>query len=160
MTRKPNRFYYDEIGDNDIRPWAYEMKRYLLSSLAILFIGGSVFAADEVRERVDGAITIGTLTAKSLHDQGLIFIDVRRVEDFNNGHIPGSKNLPVSGERFTQENLIGLVKKDHGVVFYCNGIHCKGSSIASERAVSWGWSQVHYYREGWPEWKGAGLPIE
>lgn len=160
MTRKPHRFYYDEVGDHDIRPWAYEMKRYLLPSLAILFIGGSVLAADEVTERVDGAITIGTLTAKSLHDQGLTFIDVRRVEDFNNGHIPGSKNLPVSGERFTQENLIGLVKKDHGVVFYCNGIHCKGSSIASERAVSWGWSQVHYYREGWPEWKGAGLPVE
>lgn len=160
MTRKPHRFYYDEVGDHDIRPWAYEMKRYLLPSLAILFIGGSALAADEVTERVDGAITIDTGTAKSLHDQGLTFIDVRRVEDFNNGHISGSKNLPVSGERFTQENLIGLVKKDHGVVFYCNGIHCKGSSIASERAVSWGWSQVHYYREGWPEWKEAGLPVE
>jgi hypothetical protein len=34
------------------------MKRYLLSSLAILFIVGSALAADEVRERVDGAVTI------------------------------------------------------------------------------------------------------
>ncbi|MEI8384605.1 MAG: rhodanese-like domain-containing protein, partial [Nitrosomonadaceae bacterium] len=144
----------------DTRPRDHEMKRYLLSSLAILFIVGSALAADEVRERVDGAVTINTVMAKSLHDQGLVFIDVRRVEDFNNGHIPGSKNLPVSGEGFTQESLIGLVQKDQGVVFYCNGIHCKGSSIASEKAVSWGWSQVHYYREGWPEWKGAGLPIE
>ena len=136
------------------------MKNYLFLPLALLFLATSVLAADLAPVKVAGASTIGTLTAKILFDKGFIFIDVRRTEDFNNGHIPGAKHLAVNGESFTAENLSAIVKKDQAVVFYCNGVSCKGSSIASEKAVAWGWSKVLYYREGLPQWKEAGLVIE
>ena len=136
------------------------MKNYLLLPLALLFLTTSALAADPAPVKVAGASTIGTVTAKMLFDKGFIFIDVRRVEDFNNGHIPGASHLAVNSENFTAENLSAIVKKDQAVIFYCNGVNCKGSSIASEKAVAWGWSKVLYYREGWPQWKEAGLAVE
>lgn len=136
------------------------MKNYLSLPLVLLFLVTSALAADLAPAKVVGASTIGTVTAKMLFDKGFIFIDVRRAEDFNSGHIPGARHLAINSEKFTEENLSAIVKKDQAVVFYCNGLNCKGSSIASEKAVAWGWSKVLYYREGWPQWKEAGLAVE
>jgi len=136
------------------------MKNYLLLPLALLFLATSVLAADLAPAKVVGASTIGTVTAKMLFDKGFVFIDVRRAEDFNSGHIPGARHLAINSENFTVGNLSAIVRKDQAVVFYCNGVSCKGSSIASEKAVAWGWSKVLYYREGWPQWKEAGLAVE
>lgn len=136
------------------------MKNYLSLPLVLLFLVTSALAADLAPVKVVGASTIGTVTAKMLFDKGFIFVDVRRVEDFNSGHIPGARHLAINSEKFTEENLSAIVKKDQAVVFYCNGLNCKGSSIASEKAVAWGWSKVLYYREGWPQWKEAGLAVE
>ena len=136
------------------------MKNHLMLPWILLFLAAPALAADPAPVKVAGASTIGTITASMLLGKGYIFVDVRRVEDFNNGHIPGARNLPVNSENFTEENLIAIVKKDRAVVFYCNGLNCKGSSVASEKAVAWGWSKVLYYREGWPQWKEAGLAVE
>lgn len=136
------------------------MKNYLSLPLVLLFLVTSALAADLAPVKVAGASTIGTVTAKMLFDKGFIFVDVRRAEDFNNGHIPSARHLAINSEKFTEENLSAIVKKDQAVVFYCNGLNCKGSSIASEKAVAWGWSKVLYYREGWPQWKETGLAVE
>ena len=136
------------------------MKNYLLLPLALLFLATSALAADLAPAKVAGASTIGTVTAKMLFDKGFIFVDVRRAEDFNSGHIPGARHLAINSENFTEGSLSAIVRKDQAVVFYCNGLNCKGSSIASEKALAWGWSKVLYYREGWPQWKEAGLAVE
>ncbi len=136
------------------------MKNHLLLPLVLLLLATSALAVDPAPNTVTGASTIGTATAKILLNKGYIFVDVRRAEDFNNGHIPGARHLAINSENFTEENLSAIVKKDQVVVFYCNGLNCKGSSIASEKAVAWGWSKVLYYREGWPQWKEAGLVVE
>lgn len=136
------------------------MKNYFSLPLVLLFLVTSVLAADLAPAKVAGASTISTATAKILFDKGYIFVDVRRAEDFNSGHIPGARHLAINSENFTAESLSAIVRKDQAVVFYCNGLNCKGSSIASEKAVAWGWSKVLYYREGWPQWKEAGLAVE
>ena len=112
----------------------------------------SAFADQLAPESVDGAETIDTVTAKSLFDHGIPFIDVRGLENFNAGHIPGAHHLPVKSD-FTEKNLHAIVAQNDPVVIYCNGIHCMGSSIAAQKAVDWGWSKVFYYREGIPAWK-------
>lgn len=136
------------------------MKSYLLLPLAFLFLATSALAADLAPVKVAGASTIGTITAKMLLDKGFIFVDVRQTENFNNGHIPGARHLAVNSENFTADNLSVIVKRDQAVVFYCNGVNRERSSIASEKAVAWGWSKVLYYREGLPQWKEAGLEVE
>lgn len=110
-------------------------------------------------EQVPGAQTIDTHVAKSLFDQKVIFIDVRKQEDYDAGHIPGAHHLPVTSD-FNEQNLTALVLKENPVVIYCNGIHCMGSSKAAQQAVAWGWTNVYYYRDGIPGWRLHNHPID
>ena len=48
--------------------------------------------------------------------------------------------------------------KDEEVVIYCHGPSCGHSSIACANAVSWGYTKVYYFRDGFPGWKAAGHP--
>ena len=56
--------------------------------------------------------------------------------------------------------ILGQPPRDDAVVFYCNGITCMGSSVASQKAVEWGWTNVIYYREGFRHWQAEGRLIE
>lgn len=139
------------------------MKKNLCAFLFIfMFLLTSHTVATEViaPEHVVGAITIDTATAKLLFDKGYTFVDVRKGEDFNHSHIAGAKQLAVNSEHFTAENLNAIARKDEAVVFYCNGIHCPGSSKASKQAAEWGWLKILYYREGIQKWKEAGYAVE
>ena len=135
------------------------MRKYLLILLFLLSFPASA-TEDIAPEHINGALTVNTATARLLFAKGYIFIDVRKLEDFNKEHIPRAKNLAVNSENFTPENLIAIVNKDQAVIFYCNGIHCLGSSKASRKAAEWGWQKILYYREGLPMWKEAGFAVE
>lgn len=128
--------------------------------LLMLLNVSSTFAEDTAPFKVPGATTIDTAAAKMLHQKGYPFVDVRGMEHFSNGHIPGAIHLAIHGEAFTAENLRKIAEKDQPVVFYCNGITCMGSSIASKKAIKWGWKQVAYYRTGIPQWKEQGFATE
>ena len=134
------------------------MKKILLP---ILFFccGQMAVAAGIAPVRVIGATTVDTMLAKGLLDKGVTFVDVRKAEDYKKGHIPGAVNLPVHGN-FTSETLSSIVNKNERVLFYCNGVRCQASSIATKKALDWGWKSVFYYRDGFPVWKRSGLEVE
>lgn len=137
-----------------------QMKNYLFLTVLLLFSINTVNATDEAPTDIKGAETIGTERASALLDEGLPFIDVRSMKDFNAGHLPGAHHLAIHGEDFTAKNLSAIVARDDAVVFYCNGITCMGSSVASQKAVEWGWTNVIYYREGFRHWQAEGRSIE
>jgi len=128
--------------------------------LALLCLWSNLVIAEKplAPEYVDGAQTIDTTKAKSLFDQGVPFIDVRKQQDYDIGHIPGAYHLPLANE-FNEDNLAAIVSKVNPVVIYCNGIHCMGSSKAVQQAVEWGWMNVYYYRDGMPDWVLNNLPV-
>lgn len=109
-------------------------------------------------ETVDGAETIDAAQAKALHDQGHLFIDLRVEKDFAQGHIPGAKNINIAAS-FSKEGLAKLASQDKIVVFYCYGISCLRTYTASNRAVTWGYHKVKYFRTGFPAWVEAGYPV-
>lgn len=124
-----------------------------------LSIALPVSAGDQSPQTIEGATTVDTAQARSLFDQEAAFVDVRKDSDFDAGRIPGAIHLELKS-KFTADSLAGEVKKDEPVVFYCNGHSCMRSSTASRMAVEWGFSKVHYYRDGFPAWKAAGNPVE
>ncbi|TYP90216.1 MULTISPECIES: rhodanese-like domain-containing protein [Nitrosomonas] len=79
--------------------------------------------AEMAPEQVTGTITINTETTKLLFDKGYLFVDVRKLENFNQGHIPAAQHLAVRSALFIASNLAVLANKDQMGVFYCNGIH-------------------------------------
>ena len=134
-------------------------KRPLFILFTFLLMAESVWAKAPAPEQVDGAVTVSTKRAKTLMNQGVTFIDVRRVTDYQSSHIQWSRHLDLKLD-LTEAALLSVVKKHQPVVFYCNGDMCQRSALASERAVSWGWTKVYYYRGGFPDWQKAGLPLE
>jgi rhodanese-related sulfurtransferase len=116
-------------------------------------------AAEVSPQAIDGAVTVDTAKAKALFDQEVAFVDVRKDSDWDAGRIPGAIHLDIKS-RFSEDSLSGEIKREEPVVIYCNGASCMRSSDASAMAVSWGFSKVHYYRDGFPAWKAAGNPVE
>ncbi len=124
------------------------------------FVGSTAIAADKVSpETVEGAVTIDAVKAKSLFDEGVLFVDTRKDKDWGAGRIPDALHLELK-TKYTEAALLEEASKDEPVVFYCNGHSCMRSSKSSAKAVSWGFKKVYYFRDGFPAWKSAGYPVE
>jgi rhodanese-related sulfurtransferase len=102
---------------------------------------------------------VDTAEAKALYDRKALFIDVRNAVSFEDGHVPGAVNM-AWGRRFSRARFEKLADRDREIVIYCYGIHCELSSKATDVAVTWGYTGVHYFVKGFPAWWGAGYPIE
>ena len=149
-----NKSTLDNKNDEVIK-----MRKFLLLWIMFLFTAENIIAGDSSPVKVIGATTAQTMTAKMYKDKGFTFVDVRSESDYNKGHIVGAKNLDVE-QNFTEESLSKLAKKNEPVVFYCTGVTCMRSSIATQKALDWGWTKVFYYRAGYNEWKMSGLEVE
>ncbi len=131
----------------------------LAAATALLALTTVTWAKEEGPMTVPGATTIDVTEARKLFDAEIPFIDVRKDKDWDAGRIPGAYHLDVK-KALTKESLGEVVKPDETVVFYCNGPKCLRSSKATAMAVSWGYKDVKYFRDGFPAWKGAGHPVE
>ncbi|MEE8548431.1 MAG: rhodanese-like domain-containing protein, partial [Alphaproteobacteria bacterium] len=107
---------------------------------------------------VEGAVTVSPAMAKALLDRGVPFVDVRGDSPWNLGHIPGAVHLELK-KVFGEATLSAVVGGDQEVVIYCSGPKCLRSSKACVKAVSWGFTNVYYFRDGLPGWKAAGYPV-
>jgi rhodanese-related sulfurtransferase len=82
-------------------------------------------------------------------------IDVRPPEEYAAGHVPGAINIPLS----ELERHLKDLPADREVVAYCRGPYCVLAYEAVERLRKKGF-QARRLQDGFPEWKGAGLPVE
>ena len=125
-----------------------------------LFLASTSFAsADTSPMEIAGAKTVSTSEAKALFDDGVIFVDVRKDSDWEAGRVPDAIHIELK-KVYSPETLGEEIPKDQKVVIYCNGEKCMRSSKACAKAVEWGFTQVYYYRDGFPAWKAAGYPVE
>jgi rhodanese-related sulfurtransferase len=108
---------------------------------------------------VTGATTIDLQQAKTLHDRGVKFVDVRAAQDFARGHVPRAFNLDVATE-LSRDSLSRIVGKDEEFVLSCHGKTCPDSAYASAKALIWGFKRVYYFAAGFPGWQEAGYPVE
>ncbi len=87
---------------------------------------------------------------------GLVTVlDVRPVEEYTAGHVPGAVNIPLS----ELEGHLESLNPDMEVVAYCRGPHCVLAFDAVERLRAQG-MRARRLETGFPEWKQAGLPVE
>jgi len=140
------------------------MRAFNLFLSGLIFSAASQFAvASELvkstPESVAGATTVDAAAAKALFDQEAAFVDLRKENVWNSGRVPGAIWIDFKNA-FNQQALESEVDKDEKVVFYCSGVRCPRSSKAATKALAWGYTDVFYFREGFPAWKGAGYPVE
>ena len=130
----------------------------LFLSILFVFAIGSA-QAKESPATVAGAKTVNASEAKALFDKGTLFVDTRSNKDWAAGRIPDAVHIELK-KVFSEATLGKEAKKADPVVFYCNGVSCMRSSKATAKAVGWGYTNVYYYRLGFPDWKAAGYPTE
>jgi rhodanese-related sulfurtransferase len=84
----------------------------------------------------------------------LIVLDVRPVAEFQAGHIPGARSVPMGELRRGIRHL----PKDTEVVAYCRGPYCVYADDAVRELNRRGFAALRL-EDGFPEWKRAGLPV-
>ncbi len=136
------------------------IKRFLVPFICgLLVVSGSASAKETSPETIAGATTVSAAEAKALFEKGVAFVDARSDADWNAGRIPGAHHLELK-KKLTKDALMKVASQDKEVVIYCNGPSCLRSSVGCEKAVSWGWKKVYFFRMGFPSWKQAGNPVE
>jgi len=85
----------------------------------------------------------------------VVVIDVRPVEEFNSGHIPGAISIPL----VELKDRLNEIPSDREIVAYCRGPYCVLSPEAIKLLRDEGYKAFRL-EEGLPEWKEAGLPVE
>ncbi|MFQ5706893.1 MAG: ArsR/SmtB family transcription factor [bacterium] len=93
--------------------------------------------------------------SKRIEEDGVIVLDVRPAEEYAKGHIPGALSIPLS----QLKKRLDEIPQNREVVAYCRGPYCVLSAEAMKILRDAGYEAVRL-KEGLPEWKEAGLPVE
>ena len=89
-----------------------------------------------------------------------IIIDARDEEDYNNGRILSSINIPYDYYEEFEFQLDGI-DLEKILIIYCSGGKCSLSiDLADYLMLDRGFFNVFVYEGGWLEWIEKGLPIE
>ncbi|MEZ5826221.1 MAG: rhodanese-like domain-containing protein [Geminicoccaceae bacterium] len=135
-------------------------KRLFLTIAAAAMAFGISGAHAGAPSAIAGAITVDADTVITMltEQSGTHLIDSRKTSDYDAGHIEGA--VMITNDAMTEDNLIEVIgSHDAPVIFYCNGASCGRAADAAEKAVSWGFTKVHYYYGGVEDWKSLELPL-
>jgi rhodanese-related sulfurtransferase len=132
------------------------MKKMIVTLLAAV----TLLLAYTAPAEIPGAVTVDSRAAHQAFLKGTLFLDVRPERMIKEGgKIKGAVNLFV--ENMTKEGAASVVATpDTPVVIYCNGQGCSLSEEAIVKLVGWGYSQIYFYRDGYPAWTYFKLPVE
>ncbi len=99
------------------------------------------------------SVDVSTLQ-QLLHDDEVIVLDVRPVEEYRAGHIPGARSIPVS----ELERRLDELPTGREVIAYCRGPYCVFSDEAVSLLRGRGF-RAKRMSEGLPDWRSARLPV-
>jgi len=84
----------------------------------------------------------------------VVVLDVRPVQEYVAGHIPGALSVPLD----QLEATLATLPKRAQIVAYCRGPYCVLAPQAVQRLQARGF-KARRLADGMPEWRLAGLPV-
>jgi rhodanese-related sulfurtransferase len=110
---------------------------------------------NEFKGRSDAdAVSLTELLDRARRNE-VVILDTRPTNEYRAGHIPGAISVPVD----ELHQRLRRLPKNKDYVAYCRGPYC----VYADRAVEIlqaGGRRARRLKEGFPEWKAAGFPIE
>jgi len=91
---------------------------------------------------------------KRARSKQVVILDTRPASEYVAGHIPGAISVPVDDLKQRLEQLT----KGREYVAYCRGPYCVYADRAVELLKANG-RRARRLRDGFPEWRAAGLPV-
>jgi len=116
-------------------------------------MGYSFYKGGDYEKRIETTIIAPLELQNMMQTQpgGVIVVDVRDLEEFNEDHIPGAINLPL--KNFAAGS--GILDKEKKIVVYCNA---GGRSYgAYKKLMKLGYKNI--YQAIYADWKETGLPV-
>ncbi len=138
------------------------------AALATLAFGAA--RAAETPPTLAGAKLVSAEEVKKMLDAGVPVIDTRIAAEYAEKTIKGAVSVPykeksakdpgfdASQDQFDLSRL--PANKAAPLVLFCNSGECWKSYKASVVAIKAGYSKVHWFRGGFPEWSAKGLPTQ
>jgi rhodanese-related sulfurtransferase/ABC-type phosphate/phosphonate transport system substrate-binding protein len=117
-----------------------------------------------------GATVVDAKAVAQLLQGGATYVDTRTDAEFKAGHVPGAVLVPYVEKSAKEADFDASLDKFEvsrlgpdkaaALVFACNGAECWKSYKASHAAIKAGYSKVHWFRGGFPEWRSSGMKYD
>ncbi len=115
----------------------------------------SIIETSEIDETVINILSVDEAYQAYTGNDNYLFIDVRTVSEYEDGHIEGAVLIPLSeiGDRLSE------LPMDRPIVVYCNGSSCNRSGTAATILINNGFTEVYDLGgTGIIEWIEKGYP--
>jgi rhodanese-related sulfurtransferase len=121
-------------------------------------------------DKLDGVKVVTAEQVQQLQAKGVPVIDTRVAAEYADKTIKGAISVPYKEKSAKSTDFdrkldsFDLSKlpadKAAPLVFFCNSGECWKSYKASVLARDGGYTQIHWYRGGFPDWSEKGLPMQ
>jgi len=150
-TRREGLFVHYRLADETIVSLSGALRTVAERRLA----GLERLIRDEFKNRADAeAVGLEELLQRARRDD-VVILDTRPTQEYRAGHIPGALSVPVDELKARLRKL----PKNKEYVAYCRGPYCVYADRAVELLTASG-RRARRLKEGFPEWKAAGFPVE
>ncbi|MBA3425770.1 MAG: metalloregulator ArsR/SmtB family transcription factor [Rubrobacter sp.] len=153
VTRRDGTFVYYRLASPDVIGFWRALQgiaresRADIEQLVYEYLGG---ADDDIEE-----LTKEELWQRLRRNDKLVVLDVRPLEEYEAGHIPGAVSIPLD----ELHKRVRELPKSKQIVAYCRGPLCALAPEAARYLKTKGY-RVKKLDEGAPDWKAAGLPVD
>lgn len=116
-----------------------------------------------------GVQVVDAAAVTQLLQRGARYIDTRTDAEYKAGHVPGAQLVPYVEKSAKDADYDAALDqfdtaqlgsdRNAELIFACNGAECWKSYKASQAAIKAGFTRVHWFRGGFPEWRNAGLKV-
>jgi rhodanese-related sulfurtransferase len=148
------------------------IKHALLTVAGIgLIAGAGIARAQETPAAAPAGVKLVEAAAvQALQGKGAVLIDTRKASEFSEGTIKGAISVPYDPEKSAKDakfdsaqdkfDMAKIADKNKDYVVFCNSGTCWKSYKAAVVMAKAGYKNVHWYRNGVPDWKARKLPME
>ena len=140
------------------------------ATLGFVTSGQLAFAQETPAAAPAGVKLVDAVAVQALQGKGAVLIDTRRASEFAEGTIKGAISVPYDPEKSAKDanfdaaqdkyDMGKIADKNKDYVVFCNSGTCWKSFKAAVVMAKAGYKNVHWYRNGVPDWKARKLPME
>ena len=141
-----------------------------LASSLCLVASGSALAQETPTAAPAGVKLVEAKAVQDLQAKGAVLIDTRKANEFSDATIKGAISVPHDPEKSAKDanfdaaqdkyDLGKIADKNKDYVVFCNSGTCWKSYKAAVMMAKAGYKNVHWYRNGVPDWKARKLPMD
>jgi rhodanese-related sulfurtransferase/DNA-binding transcriptional ArsR family regulator len=150
-SRKDGLFVFYRLAGGDV----FELCRVVRTVAERRLADLDRLVRDHFGDRADAELVPMKELLKRARSKQVVILDTRPASEYVAGHIAGAISVPIDElQRRLQE-----LTKDKDYVAYCRGPYCVYADRAVEILRTKG-RRARRMRDGFPEWRAAGLPVK